>query len=290
MPLHTNTLRALNLCMTRRLTLSVYLRGAFASQRTSIRPLQPVRFSFVRHCRALATPLVSPHCRIAITCCCRRAAVVVSALYIVHFVLLRCREGEDESGELPSTPFTAAVACRQAPGHGCAIDSASISQVLLILRCLFAAVAGSTRRRRVYVYMQAFYYLLYVGVATSAVEALRDPAELLPIAATTLQLVATHMTIPKGPDAAGRREEVSDADAAAGMRTLRVLNLASGFLWLPYCVIVRSWSTLLSTVMVCVSGAVALMRAAPPREVEAEAQTVETRRSQPKRPKHDKVD
>ena len=73
-------------------------------------------------------------------------SLLASLLYIFHFILLTCREGELAS--LVPDEAAARGACRHAPGDGCEIDGAVISQVILALRCVFDSVASSTRRRR----------------------------------------------------------------------------------------------------------------------------------------------
>ena len=185
-------------------------------------------------------------------------SLLASLLYIFHFVLLNCRKGELAS--LAPDAATLRGACRHAPGDGCEIDGAAISQIILASRCIFDSVASTTHRRRVWMYMQAFYYFLYIALFVSSLYSAKRFIDLLPLASTALLLAATQLTADSAPDAAGNRVPRSAEQKATGMYTLRLLSLIANLLWLPYCIAVQSWSTLLATIILCANGMLSIWR------------------------------
>jgi hypothetical protein len=191
------------------------------------------------------------------------ASLLASVVYALHFALLRCRAGElathqslggralDDGAALPWGP--------QLPGDGCSVDGAVASQLLNMARCALAqrvAGAGAAGARRAW---EALYCALYPVALLLAAHSVQAAIDLLPVLSTVLLLVATQITAPRPAWLAA--EAGCAAEAERNMGTLRRLGLAANVVWLPYCVVVRSWSTLAATVMQCLSNVAAMWSA-----------------------------
>jgi len=191
------------------------------------------------------------------------ASLLASVVYALHFALLRCRAGElaahqslggralDGGAALPWGP--------QLPGDGCSVDGAVASQLLNMARCALAqrvAGAGAAGARRAW---EALYCALYPAALLLAAHSVQAAIDLLPVLSTVLLLVATQITAPRPAWLAAEADGAAEAERNMG--TLRRLGLAANMVWLPYCIVVRSWSTLAATVMQCLSNVAAMWSA-----------------------------